>query len=239
MAERNLVDLPDLDRSVIEHVIYNLRNAPIAAYPFPHFQARGVFPDGSSDDFFDTFVASLDTLPYAANEDGKYKGRAFADPRSVPGLAGFYTTKFASTVLSLFGNAYHERFSGDSGNPPVTMDLRLIRDTGGYSIGPHTDARWKLVSLLFYLDGPYDTGTSIYVPRVPGTICPGGPHHPFEPFIEVHRAPFIPNSCVGFWKTDNAWHGVAPLPADSPQRDLLLYNLYAGAPKGQANGHTD
>ena len=226
-----LVDLPDLDRRVIEHVMYALRNAPIAAYPFPHFHARDALPD---DYLFDLLDTHLRTLPYEANADGKYKGREFADPRSVPGLAGFYTTKFASVVLSLFGNAYHERFSPDSGSPTISMDLRLIRDTGGYSIGPHTDAPWKLVSLLFYLAGPYFTGTSIYVPKQPGTVCPGGPHHPFEPFIEVHRAPFIGGSCLGFWKQPNAWHGVEPLPEGSRTRHVLLYNLYSNAPAGSS-----
>lgn len=221
-----LVDLPDYDRHVIEHVIYSLRRAAIAPYPFPHFVARDLFPSVALNSLYETVL----NLPYEANPSGKYKGRAFADPRDLSGLAGFYTAKFASTVLSLFGNAYHERFAGNSGNPSITMDLRLIRDSGGYSIGPHTDAPWKLVSLLFYLSGPYNTGTSIYVPRIPGTVCPGGPHHPFEPFVEVYRAPFIPNTCLGFWKQPNSWHGVAPLPENCPQRDVLLYNLYAGAP---------
>ena len=224
-----LVDLPDLDRRVIEHVIYALRNAPLATYPFPHFHARSALPDDYLDDLLDEH---LPALTYAPNPEGKYAGREFADPRGVPGLAGFYCSKFASVVLSLFGAAFHERFP--DGQPAITMDLRLIRDSGGYKIGPHTDAPWKLVSLLFYLNGPYFTGTSLYVPRIPGTICPGGPHHPFEPFIEVHRAPFISGSCLGFWKTPNAWHGVEPLAPNSEQRDVLLFNLYSNAPAGKA-----
>ena len=217
-----LADLPDLDRRVIEHVMYALRNTPILRYPFPHFYERNILPI----DFVDDLLAA--DLTYEANADGKYAHRTFASPRGIPGLGGFYTSKFASVVLSLFGNAFHDRFP--DAQPSITMDLRLVRDGPGYSIGPHTDAPWKLVSLLFYLDGGYFDGTSIYVPRVPGTVCPGGPHHPFDPFIEVFRAPFVGGACLGFWKTDNAWHGVAPLPADAPQRDVLLYNLYAGAP---------
>jgi len=227
-ALTKLTDLPDLDRLVIETVIYALRNAPIRNYPFPHFLAEDCFPG-------DGFLPDPSDLTYTPNPDGKYKGREFADPRNVPGLAGFYTAKFASVVLSLFGNAYHERFPDptERAKPVLSMDLRLIRDTGGYSIGPHTDAPWKLVSLLFYLNGPYWSGTSIYVPKQPGLVCPGGPHHPFEPFIEVFRAPFIPNACLGFWKTPNAWHGVEPLPADCEQRDVLLWNLYSNAPAGK------
>ena len=54
-----------------------------------------------------------------------------------------------------------------------------------------------LFRLLFYL--PADArfarhGTSIYVPKEPGFVCPGGPHHEFEKFERMATMPFLPNS---------------------------------------------
>ena len=40
----------------LEHVIYKLRNAAIAPYPYPHFYVRDVFPA-------DFYAQLLDALP--------------------------------------------------------------------------------------------------------------------------------------------------------------------------------
>lgn len=226
-----LLDLPSLERQVVEHVVYALASAPIHTYPFPHFYATNVFPA----DYYPQLVEALpEDGGYSSNPDGKYANRVFAEP-DIPGLNGFRTREFVMSTFALF-----EQWSRQlaNGGLKITTDLRLIRDTNGYAIGPHTDARWKMISLLFYLPPPgtpaADYGTSLYVPREPGRTCPGGPHHSFEDFVRVWTAPFAPNSCVGFWKTDNAFHGVEPLPDGAPiKRDVLLFNVYNGglAPK--------
>ncbi len=229
MSDPQLEALPDLDLRVMERVIFTIRSTALALYPMPHFYARNVWPA----DYYPTLLEASRTAEYAPNEDGHYAHREFANPLSIPGLAGLTTHHFMRHMMMTFKAGVRARYADKSVN--VVTDLRLVRDAPGYSIGPHTDAAWKLISLLFYLPEQWDEGTleaeagdmglgtSIYVPRDPTVGCPGGPHYSFEPFIRVHTAPFEPNSCLGFWKTDTAFHGVEPAAA---QRYVLLWNAY-------------
>jgi len=232
-VDEQLVKLPELDRCVLEHVVYALRNAHIAPYPMPHFYARNVWPAF----YYEQLVEAAHAATYAPNADGHYAHREFANPLGVPGLRGLTTHHFMRHMMSTFKAGVRARYAEKAVN--VVTDLRLVRDEPGYSIGPHTDAAWKLISLLFYLPSvgvPADVGlgTSVYVPRDPTVGCPGGPHYSFEPFIRVATASYEPNSCLGFWKTHTAFHGVEPAAA---QRHILLWNAYdADVPRTKSAG---
>lgn len=204
--------------NVLEHAVYKLRNATIHRYPFPHFFVEEVFPW----DFYEHLVANLpdDYKPLG------FKSRSFTDtlPTFMEEFKGSY---FANAILSMFGQDFYERFPHHA-RPALTTEWRFIRDVEDYSIGPHTDAARKVVSLLFYLPKnslDFDVGTALYVPTDHKKRCPGGPHHPFEGFEEIWRAPFTPNCVLGFWKTDDSWHGVPPIHREI-ERNVLLFNIY-------------
>lgn len=106
-------------------------------------------------------------------------------------------------------------------------DLLLIKDYEGYQIPPHTDALRKVISVLFYL--PEDNsieheGTSIYTPKQKGFTCDKGVHYNFEDFEKVWTAPFRPNSCLIFARTNNSFHGVESTNSQI-ERNVLLYNI--------------
>lgn len=202
------------------HVTTQLHAATKFRVPFPHFFAQNVFPD----DFYDELMQIL-----AKKDDfhaEKFANREFADQIGIPAL-DFMTEKgFLRDMLHLFAPEAISKFGGT--NIQLSHDLRLIRDSVNYKIGPHTDISSKVLSLLFYLpaDSDYrECGTSIFIPREEGFTCKGGPHWGFEGFRETWRAPYLPNSCFGFWKTSNSFHGVLPLPVQF-RRDVLLYNIY-------------
>ena len=71
-----------------------------------------------------------------------------------------------------------------------------------------------------------ELGTSIYVPKDPSFRCDGRIHHPFNQFKKVMTAPYRPNSLLGFFKTDSAFHGVERIATENTQRDSILYNIY-------------
>lgn len=198
--------------NAVEHCVYRLRNARVQTYPFPHFYAQDVFP-------WDFYKSILAALPDDAEYESIYKHRVAA--KSVPSiLDGFNSQYFAQQVMSLF----------EAGDPAArySVELRFIRDEEGYAIGPHTDAPWKVISLLFYLPTTsvdHDCGTSIFVPDDHKKICPGGPHHSFDGFSEVFRAPYVPNVCFGFLKAPDSWHGVLPI-EKKITRNVLLFNIY-------------
>lgn len=203
-----------------EHVITTLLDAPKLADPFPHFFVRNVFPA----DFYGNMMHLLAVKKDFHSES--FANRTFADEIGIPGLEFMKSKHFFAQMLSLFPEDVVRDFGGR--NVQFTRDLRLIRDSKHYKIGPHTDARWKVLSLLFYLpetDAHADAGTSLYVPKDGTFYCPGGPHYPFKPFRKVWTAPYVPNSCLGFYKTDHSFHGVEPIQTQF-RRDVLLFNIY-------------
>ena len=208
--------------NVSEHVIYQLRNTIVKNYPFPHFHCENVFPES----FYEDLLNTLPSEDSYSTRTTKFHGRRFADPTKNPLLTFMQSDNFLSNIAQIFLPQLKERYAGKK--LELFHDLRLVNDGQGYQIGPHTDAKWKLVSLLFYLPLDYAyhrLGTSIYTPKDPTFTCEGGPHHKFEDFNRVSTAPFTPNSCFGFFKTSNSFHGVEPITIPC-KRDVLLYNLY-------------
>lgn len=207
---------------VLAHMAYRISNAVIQPWPFPHIYVQDVFPW----DFYQNLLANLPPTYSTGVKD--YKGRKFAE--STPDMLSFMNdNEFTKIAVRPFKPWIIQRSLNK-----VFTDLRLIRDQQNYAIGPHTDAAWKVLSLLFYLppDGTlWEHGTSLYVPKDPTFRCPGGPHHAVERFTRVHTASFLPNSMIAFFKTDYSFHGVEPITIPC-QRDVLLWNLYDRSPNG-------
>ena len=228
------------------HVLYRIANAPLLAYPFPHFYATDVFPA----DFYaelrrrlpeqagytridetgtvakgmykERFVCSLDELEGREFESGA--GTSFwAD------LSGWLLgDAFSRLILDRFRPSLRERFGPDN-EPRIETDARLVRDFTNYAISPHTDSPRKVVSLLFYLpqdDAMRHLGTSIYAPKNPDFRCEGKGHHSFDLFKKVATMEYRPNTLFAFFKTERAFHGVDRIADAEVVRDLLLYNIY-------------
>lgn len=213
--------------NIEEHVLAALKGAEKHTYPFPFFFAENVFPA----DFYADIRAILEAKTDYSNESrtgSSYANRTFSEGNDLPGTEFMHSQDFLIQMLHLFEPQLKAEYGGKA--MKFRRDIRLIRDHQNYAIGPHTDAAWKVLSLLFYLppdESMRQYGTSFYRPLDKSFRCPGGPHHKFEDFKEIGRAPFLPNSCLGFWKTDTSFHGVAPIP-DIITRDVLLYNIYRG-----------
>jgi len=192
-------------------------------WPYPHLYQTNVFPP----DFYAQLIANLPSTD--EYKDIGFKNRLITEKgRTPPIMQDFAGPYFAKHMLTIFHKAYWERFPNVHDMPHLTWEWRFVRDGKGYSIGPHTDAADKVMSFLFYLPTDQtnqDLGTGIYMPDDHVKTCPGGPHHKFDGFHEVYRAPYLPNSCLGFWKTSNSWHGVQKI-SKIVQRDVLLYNIY-------------
>src|SRR5882762_1801157 len=130
----------------VEHVVYRLRNTSVMAYPYPHFYCKEVFPEA----FYDQLVSCLPNDKDYEPLKGGYESRLAAkDPN--PMVEDFTKGYFASHVLGMFHSQYQERFPYKHDAPQFRSEVRFIRDSEGYKIGPHTDAPHKVVSLLFYL----------------------------------------------------------------------------------------
>lgn len=223
------------------HFAYQLANAPLRTFPFPHAYVENVFPE--------SFYAQLQAcLPHQAELS------PIADKRPVNGYPDRYVMTFDDVSLDAltddrkaFWKNFRDRFTGgmmggllldkfagvvserfkDSAGFTFHDELLLINDRSGYALGPHTDSPRKVISLLFYLPADASSaafGTSIYLPKDRSLRCPGGPHYPHDRFDRLATMPFRPNSAFCFVKTDRSFHGVEHL--TSGDRWLLLYDIY-------------
>lgn len=208
-------------------LLYKLANAPVNPFPFPHIYIRDFFPE----DFFAEMMSNLPPAGDYSTGKSNYNGRQFANPAN-EAFAALRDPRFAQLAAAPFLPWLKERFP--TGQVEPHFDLRLVRDRQHYAIGPHTDAPWKVLSYLFYLNGPYEYGTSIYLPKDRNFRCPGGPHHKFTDFTRIYTAPFETNSVFAFFKTDQSFHGVEPIPIQC-QRDVLLWNFYDTAARNGKN----
>jgi hypothetical protein len=226
------------------HVMYRIANAPLLAYPFPHFYVESVFPEA----FFRELRARLPEPDAYVRLDetgsvtkGSYQERSVCslldlEEREATRDAGVFwadlnswmmSERFAHLVAGKFRDGIIARFGPDAALE-MHMDCRLVRDLTRYAISPHTDAPAKLVSLLFYLpadDRFAHLGTSIYAPKDAAMRLDAARHLPFDAFKKVTTMPFRPNSLFGFLRTDRSFHGVDQINEEGVVRDLLLYNI--------------
>lgn len=230
---------------VEQHVLYNIANAAMHQHPFPHFFVRPVFPE-------DYYRELLERLPggdvYVPIDQTGTVGKGAYPERHICALedleereagtrnGSFWSDlstwlmgdRFANALMRKFSPAIEERF-GRGVFLRIKNECRFVRDHTNYAIAPHTDKPDKLMSLLFYLprdESRRHLGTSIYAPEDPDFRCPGTAHHTFEGFRHVARMEYVPNALFAFFKTDQAFHGVAPIADADVERDLMLYNIY-------------
>ncbi len=226
------------------HCLYQIANAPVREFPYPHVYVRDVFPA----DFYAQMLrnlppeSQLKTLRALKRVSGNYpdtrlvlpltkehtalldeEQRKFWDGVGAWMLGGNFgqimIAKFAPYLQQRFGNLDTQRFSDE---------VLVVRDYTTYSLGPHTDAAHKVLSFLFYLpadESMADLGTSMYLPKDRTFQCPGGPHYDFERFDRLRTMPYVPNALFAFMKTPNSFHGVEPITATGIRRDLMLYDI--------------
>ena len=226
------------------HLAYQIANAEIAKFPYPHIYVREAWPADFYRDLHRALPESREMVPIAeARPVTGYKER-FVFPlgpdavgRLPPAKRAFWEgfaawllgQRFGQLVLEKFSPIVKDRFKKETRKIDFYSEALLVEDHTGYSLGPHSDAPKKVVTMLFYL--PVDEsqaayGTSIYVPNDQNFTCPGGPHYPFDKFGRVRTLPFLPNSLFAFVKTHNSFHGVEPVVCADRNRWLLLFDVY-------------
>lgn len=232
------------------HVAYQVGNAPVREFPFPHIYVENVFPL----EFYRQIRAHLPpkehftTLSALGRLQGDYPARhvLLLEPERLDKLAEparrFWQElsewllggSFGALVLSKFAGYLNERF-GDARGKEFANEAMIVQDYTTYCLPPHTDAPSKVLSFLFYLpdDGALPhLGTSIYLPKDRRHVSDGTMHHKREFFDLLTTMPYRPNTLFAFLKTPNSFHGVEEVLDRDVRRDLLLYDIKVkeGAP---------
>ena len=235
----------DVDATLIQRITA----APIERDPFPHCIIDNIFPD----EFYTSLLEhwpSPDLFGSQANTgrvtSGAYKQRMVFEfaPEQLARLDDarrefwrqvlhmLLDFRLNRSILDKFHDDIATRFIPQEIPTEAIGDSCLVSDRIGYTIGPHTDAPSRLVSLLFYL--PTDSrlkhrGTSLYRPIVANFRSDDGRHHPFHLFQRVRTVDFVPNRLLMFPKTDRSFHGVERIEELGTNRRLLSYNIHRAA----------
>jgi hypothetical protein len=236
-----------------QHVLYQIANAPMREYPYAHIYVENVFPD----DFYAALRANWPdpSALTCLGDTGRVPKGAYLErfvmpfkPAEIAKLPAdrrafwtefaewMLTQRFLTAMIDRFEPYVKERFGDDIYRCEFAADSLLVRDLTNFSIGPHTDAPHRLLSMLFYCpdnDALKHLGTSIYVPCDPDFRCAGGPHHPHAKFRKVMTMEYRPNSLFAFIKNDHSFHGVEPISDANVQRDILLYDIRVFGPEGK------
>lgn len=215
------------------HLVDRLKAVPHESQPFPHFYASGVFPADVYADMVRFFPgegefshggAYWSGLDLTDGRVGHMSAPKAAFWRDVSGwLLG---DSFLKSMVALTYPYLKERFADR--NPTLVPFASFARSTAGHALGPHTDMKHRVFTLVFYFpetDGAPLSGTSIYTPRESGFTCPGGRHYGFEAFRKIATIRFQPNTVFGFVKTANSFHGVEPWSDPAFVRNTLQYEI--------------
>jgi hypothetical protein len=96
----------------------------------------------------------------------------------------------------------------------------LTRDIPGYRIAPHTDTRWKGITVQFYL--PRDSQAThigtIFHERLPDGSLP-----------RAAQMAFSPNTGYAFAVGEDTWHSADPVGPEVETRDSILLTYFVDA----------
>jgi hypothetical protein len=234
-----------ISSTVEEHVLYQIANAQMREYPYAHIYVENVFPEEFYSRMRTNWPATSSLVSLA--DTGRVSKGAYPERFILPFTQlellklgeerspfwldfgdWFLGNRFMTAVIDKFAQHVHARFGDMMYQNTYSVDSLIVRDLTNYSIGPHTDAPHRLLSLLFYC--PDDNsrshlGTSIYVPNDPDFRCSGGPHYPHNRFRKVRTMDYRRNSLFAFIKSDRSFHGVDPIGDQAVGRDVLLYDI--------------
>jgi hypothetical protein len=156
----------------------------------------------------DLFPEYIRNLPAAKREVWTLVGRALCSKQ----VRDAFVHRLAPALEQRFGLRYR-----DVGMFPIPI---LTRDVPRYRITPHTDTKWKGITVQFYLP-PDDTTRHI------GTIF-----HKVNPdgsLSQAAKMPFSPNTGYAFAVGSDTWHSADPVGPEAKTRDSILHTYFVDA----------
>ncbi len=224
-----------------DFVVAAVEAAPAYDAPFTHLVLERVFPDN-------VYAAMLANMPEAADYrpmHGRAKGNDLADgthtrvkidlfPEYIHHLpaqkralwqvvgGALCSAAVKDAFVRRLAPALARRFGAGYANVGMYPIPVLTRDIPGYRITPHTDTRWKGITVQLYL--PRDRSTTHIGTVFHETLGDGS-------LPKAKQMTFAPNTGYAFAVGTDTWHSVDPVGPEVKTRDsiLLTYFVDAGA----------
>jgi hypothetical protein len=223
-------------RSIIDTVVSNIKAARRDDAPFYHLEFDKVFPDDVYAEMVKALPVSSDYRPLPGRnggnlrEDGtstrvkidlfpEYIRHLPAAKRGIWDLVGRALTsaEVQAALVEALAPGLKRRFGDDYNDVGMYPIPVLTRDIPGYRITPHTDTKWKGMTIQFYL--PKDDKA----PHI-GTIFHG--REPDGQLNFATKMKFVPNSGYAFAVGDNTWHSADPVGDEVETRDSILLTYF-------------
>lgn len=225
------------------HAIYQIAQAPLRAYPFPHIVVEDALPD-------DFHVALQGMLPaddaYAVtgiDRAGRPERLAFAgkqarDEGLDPARRAFWTATFAAIdhadtgawLIAKFYELLADRLGleGAAAGRELRGSAVLLRDRSAEGTGPSTGPANTVLTAFFQLPrnaNRRDLGMAFYAPRDPELRCPSGKIRDRAEFDRVTVLPYKPNTLIALPRTDASFVGFEAVDPEGACRDVLRFEL--------------
>ena len=184
---------------------------PVAAdyRPLSGQNRCNVLPDGTQTRVkIDLFPEYIRPLPPEKRADWDVVGRAICSE----------TVKAA--FMRRLAPALERRFGPDHAKVQMYPIPTLTRDIPGYMIHPHTDTRWKGITVQLYL--PSDASAThigtIFHEKLPDGSLP-----------KRTQMKFAPNTGYAFAVGQDTWHSADPVGHEVTTRDSILHTYFVDA----------
>ena len=149
------------------YVLYQIVNAPIRMFPFPHIYVENVFPADYYREMRERLPSreAFKTLNALGRVAEDYPESRLVLPvtqqdleRVAESVRGFWSEvagwmlggNFGGGMIAKFGEFIQQRL-GDLRQARFHDEALLVQDYTTYALGPHTDSPAKVLSFLFYL----------------------------------------------------------------------------------------
>lgn len=219
------------EHAVIQHIASRIVSASIDIEPTHNFYIEDILPQGlyqemlrrlPGDEAYD-FINHPDAklpdgritrklLDLSDETIHRFNPQDQAFWQSIKNI--FASEALMNAIITKFHPALMERFGGKI--PEQVIVPIFYRDFPGYFISEHTDAPYKLATMMIYLpadNSQLHLGTSFHQKE-------GEQFH----LLKTHR--FAPNSGFGFVRTDKSYHSVKQLGAHESVRNTLALIIY-------------
>ena len=225
--------------ALVAAVVANIEAGRAVERPFFHIEFDRVFPDGIYARMIAAMPAAADYRPLPGRNSGNIRPdgtstRVKIDlfPEYIRHLApeklriwdvvgrALCSQEVQAAFVQRLAPGLERRFGKDYaavGMYPIPV---LTRDIPGYRITPHTDTRWKGITVQLYL--PRDASAThigtIFHERLPDGSLP-----------KATQMKFAPNTGYAFAVGDNTWHSADPVGNEVATRDSILLTYFVDA----------
>ncbi|PCJ11584.1 MAG: hypothetical protein COB04_18060 [Gammaproteobacteria bacterium] len=254
-AAAELAKVPLMDSAlVIQHMVSRCKQVRPEDDPYPYFCMDNLFPDQFYQQLLEHKPTNSQLEPMSStprayggsfdnrfmmnlnNEEYVKLSQAQMDFWRVLDEA-LMSNEFAGALTHVFMKQLLARGVLGKGGKGINLysDALFMRDNNGFRMGPHSDRPERFITMMIYLpenSERSDLGTCIYRPTDASLTSEGLHHYKYgsSEFSLHHKAPYVPNACMVFLKTNNSFHGLETLPMDY-QRDTICYTLKHASPQ--------